>query len=239
MPSGPLIFGAALAAPAAPQHPSAFQETYWLLIALGVAVGTMVAVQVLRSRKGGKAYVDRLKAGLKPSEVFLRVGEASRLQTCWHCGARPIARRPVRLFRSIFGGIMAGGESLTLEVPLCAEHGEVNVGSHWVRLLAAPVGVLVAVISMAAYPFREGSGHFRWWLPLSLAAGIAVGALMRRWANRRQTFRLTFLDTAETSAGHFLGNAQAPAASEDIVIVRFNDPARAASVREDLAATAD
>lgn len=43
---------------------------------------------------------------------------------CWYCGKPHAEVRPVRLLRYIFLLVFATSQSLTLEIPLCAEHGD-------------------------------------------------------------------------------------------------------------------
>jgi len=207
---------AAPAAPRAPKHPSVFEETYVYLIALAMMIAALIAISLLRFRKQGKSYLNLLNALLKNTDVLLRAGETSNLRTCWHCGAPEAVRRPLRLSRVVFLGVGVGGEEITPMIPLCPEHDKPNLGPHWARLLSIPLGGLAFAITLATWPF-----HHRVlacvWIGAAAAVGVALGWFMRRWANRRETFRLLFLDT-----------------HDDIIIVRFNDVERAAAVRKEV-----
>lgn len=120
--------------------------------------------------------------------------------TCWECGC---ANAPLRLFRLsqvelIPTGISVFlvGESITVPIPLCANHSALLHGvSRWMRILSLPIALLIFILALGIpdhfpeIPYER----LRWVEFAGVASSFVIFTTLRIWANRMQNFRLVTL----------------------------------------------
>lgn len=186
-----------------------------ILLALGLALG------VSRWRKRDpRAYLQRLRAGLRATDVLAPLAPTPARGRCWRCG-ETAERRALTLSQSLALGVAWGSVAVPLEVPLCAGHDDLRpllptLASHFAPVFGLALGAAGLVLpqtALASQPAWQGQAV----LALGPLLGLATWAGLHRWANARIPLQLAWVD-----------------GSLGWCVVRMNDPQRAALVREDL-----
>jgi hypothetical protein len=149
-------------------------------------VGACVIWRVSQVHDPEQMTRERLAArkSLPPCDV--QIEEQQTLGTvCWVCGEPAGGVQAVRLLRIVFLVLVAGGESVQADVPVCVKHrAPATAAWTWLRFLVAATGVLGAILSLSLTG-RNGS------VALPLTVGVIVTAVVaRRSIRRKQRFWL-------------------------------------------------
>lgn len=217
------LAGALSAGVAAGLGAPARRESLALMAALFLGLGVWFWRRLRDAGRPRAVVLAEARLRLGPHDVALG-GPLDRPGTCWQCGAPGAPPRTILLERaapSLLTLLLqtVAVERVALSAPLCPEHGPDP--ARWSRIVAR-VGPLAAggAVFVAGLVALTSSGHLGAALLVPVAGGVVAGAVVAAWVGGRQAYSLCRADPLT-----------------GLVVVRFQDPARAERVRSEVEGT--
>src|SRR5262249_32381822 len=120
----------------------------WNYLGLSCVYAVVGAYCLIRRRSASRPLEQQIqKARIQLTcdrDIVISNQGSQGLGTCWECGKNHAPSRAFRLARIVVLPIAAGGESVTIPIPLCVEHSDhIHLLPRWTRILSGPLSFLI------------------------------------------------------------------------------------------------